>query len=177
LKFGGLEFQAKFGGLEFVIKFGGLESTKSNSVLSITSEEDEEIAADAICRKYGIADKPKESKTAKKKKSSNKNTETSFGETVLENISPQTQSKIDNTLVTLTFSSLVFVILSGVGISIGALKIVFPSLEISPETSAVVDNILSPAFTPALCFFLLCSTTFGLFKFAQISSSQTVYKE
>lgn len=47
-----------------------------------------------------------------------------------------------------------------------------------PEAfDAIVTNLLTPAFTPALLIFLFFSVTFGLFKFAQISSDQTVYRE
>jgi hypothetical protein len=50
-------------------------------------------------------------------------------------------------------------------------------LEVPETFDALIVNVLTPAFTPAFLIFLFFSVTFGLFKFAQISSSQTVYKE
>ena len=63
------------------------------------------------------------------------------------------------------------------GISYGAFKLVFPKVLLDPTMDSVIVNILSPSFTPAFLGFLLCSVTLGVFKFAQISSDQTVYKE
>lgn len=50
-------------------------------------------------------------------------------------------------------------------------------MEVSSDVDNIVSNILSPSFTPALGVFLFFSVTYGLFKFAQISNSQTVYRE
>ena len=41
----------------------------------------------------------------------------------------------------------------------------------------VLKDVLTPAFTPSIGIFFLFSITFGLFKFAQISSQATVYTE
>jgi len=89
----------------------------------------------------------------------------------------KTQQQIDNILVTVTFLALIFVISCGVSISVGAYKIVSPTFEVNSDLDNLLTNYLSPAFTPALIFFLFCSVTFGIFKFAQISNNQTVYKE
>lgn len=127
-----------------------------------------------VFKKYGISEENSKKAEQSKAKST---VDKAFGESVLEKIPAELQLRIDNILVTLTFGALLFVVLSGVGISLGALKVVFPSFEISEESDAIIKNFLTPAFTPALGIFLLFSTTFGLYKFAQISSSQTVYKE
>ncbi len=132
--------------------------------------------ADAIFKKYGIKDGDGPKK-AVSKKTEEKADGAPFGESVLAGIPAAMQAKIDSILVTAVSVALTFVILSGVGISAGALKVVFKDIEIPVAADALITNFLTPAFTPALVFFLFCSSTFGLFKFAQISSSQTVYKE
>ena len=104
-------------------------------------------------------------------------TEAPFGEAVMAGIAPELQMKIDNFLLISTFAALTFVIVSGIGITLGAFKIVFKDVQISAEVDGLITNFLSPAFTPALGVFLFFSVTFGLFKYAQISSSQTVYRE
>eukprot|EP01041_Mallomonas_annulata_P004662 gene4662-9248_t len=141
-----------------------------------TSKSGDAIDTDAIFTKYGISDK--KVTTPKKSAPKPKRVEdAAFGESVLEKIPEKTQVLIDNILVTITFSALLFVVSSGVGISISAVKIVFPEFGVNEGVDEIIKNFLSPAFTPALVFFLLCSSTFGLFKYAQISSSKTVYKE
>ena len=132
--------------------------------------------ADAIFKKYGIKDGDGQKK-AVTKTTEEKTDDAPFGQGVLDKIPAALQAKIDSILVTAVSLALGFVLLSGVGMSAGALTVVFPSIEIPEAADALITNFLTPAFTPALVFFLLCSSTFGLFKFAQISSSQTVYKE
>lgn len=167
----------------------GQESTSiigtNTSAMQKTQSFDGETDADAIFKKYGIKDgetNKSSSGTKKKKKTVKKGKkgepeENPFGQSVLANIPAETQLKIDNTLVTLVATSLGFVILSGISISLGAYTVVFPETKIPEWLDGVVTNFLSPAFTPALFIFFFFSTTFGLFKFAQISSDQTVYKE
>lgn len=130
---------------------------------------------DAIFSKYGISDRSATKKAKPEKKVAPG--DRPFGEAVLEKIPPRTQMQIDNILVTMTFSALAFTLLCGVAISATATRVVFPQFAISSEIDQIITNFLTPAFTPSLIFLLLCSSTFGLFKFAQISSSQTVYKE
>ena len=67
--------------------------------------------------------------------------------------------------------------LIGISISFGAFKLVYPEVAVAPALDNLIENILTPAFTPAICVFFLFSITYGLFKFAQISSEETVYKE
>lgn len=62
------------------------------------------------------------------------------------------------------------------GISVSAMKTVFPGLP-SYYVDNVVTVLLSKAFTPSLVVFLFLSSTFGLYKLAQISSDQTNYTE
>ena len=153
--------------------------TRAESPKKFESETD----ADAIFKKYGIKDgDSNKTKSAAKKKPKNKNKkgepeETPFGQSVLAGIPADTQMKIDNTLVTCVSLSLGFVVLSGISISLGAYTVVFPDVHIPEWLDGLITNFLSPAFTPALGIFFFFSTTFGLFKFAQISSDQTVYKE
>lgn len=146
---------------------------------------DGETDADAIFKKYGIKDgQTAKSKSSSKSKKANKKKnrkgeveESPFGQSVLANIPAETQLRIDNTLVALVSASLGFVVLSGISISLGAYTVVFPETKIPEWLDGLITNFLSPAFTPALGIFFFFSTTFGLFKFAQISSDQTVYKE
>jgi hypothetical protein len=63
------------------------------------------------------------------------------------------------------------------GISLSALKVAFPQVAMPEQLDAAIANFFTPAFTPSLVVFFFFSITFGLFKFAQISSSQTVYRE
>ena len=155
----------------------------SKPKLTASQVFDGETDADTIFKKYGIKDGESQSvKTAKKKKSLKKGKkdvveENPFGQSVLAGISADAQLKIDNTLVTCTALSLGFVVLSGISISLGAYTVVFPEVKIPESLDFVVTRFLSPAFTPALFVFFFFSITFGLFKFAQISSDQTVYKE
>ena len=149
-------------------------SSRSEKFENVNPKIEKETSPEAIFSKYGISDGAKSQKAAKKKVAPE---DRAFGESVLEKIPAKTQMQIDNILVVITFSALLFVLLSGIGISISATKLVYPSLEINEQLDQIITNFLSPAFTPALGFLLLCSSTFGLFKFAQISSSQTVYKE
>lgn len=167
----------------------GLAPTSSSIIgtnkpkLKASQVFDGETDADTIFKKYGIKDGESQSvKTTKKKKSTKKGKkevveENPFGQSVLAGISPDAQMKIDNTLVTCTALSLGFVVLSGISISLGAYTVVFPDVKIPESLDFVVTRFLSPAFTPALFVFFFFSITFGLFKFAQISSDQTVYKE
>lgn len=159
----------------------------SKAILKEAQSNNGETDAEAIFKKYGIKDgESNKSKTAtkikknmknKKKNAKGETEESPFGQSVLANLAPEVQLKIDNTLVTCTFLSLLFVVLSGISISLGAYTIVFPETKIPPELDNIIKNFLSPAFTPALFVFFFFSITFGLFKFAQISSDQTVYKE
>jgi hypothetical protein len=74
-------------------------------------------------------------------------------------------------------ATFIFLILYFAGISLGALKVVFPQVQIPAEFEPVITNFLSPSFTPSLGIFLFFSVTLGVFKFAQVSSSRTVYRE
>jgi hypothetical protein len=156
-------------------------TTGNSDTASSTAANDEATDADAIFKKYRISDGESNAAASKKAKKSttfeNRPEDAPFGESVLEKIPPALQSKIDNILITATFSSLMFVLACGVGISLGSLKVVFPDISIPEGVDALLTNFLTPAFTPAFAIFLFFSVTFGLFKFAQVSSSQTVYKE
>jgi hypothetical protein len=131
---------------------------------------------DELFKKYGISDGenvPRSKKAVKKERSD----DAPFGEEVLAGIPFSLQQKIDNILVTSTLLALSFVIISGVGMSAGALKVVFPDIQVPEAVDGLITNFLTPAFTPGIGIFFFFSITFGLFKFAQISSSQTVYRE
>jgi len=141
--------------------------------------------AQDIFKKYGISDGEKsevrkgKGNNKKKKATNQRSTEdlAPFGEEVMANMPMEVQQKFDNFLIAATFSSLTFVVLCGIGISVGAFKVAFKQVNIPPELDSLITNVFTPAFTPALGIFFLFSITFGLFKFAQISSSQTVYRE
>lgn len=145
-----------------------------------------ETDADAIFKKYGIKDgESNATKAAAQKKKNSKNKknkkgkveESPFGQSVLANFPAEVQLKIDNTLVALVFLSLSFVILCGVGISTKAFELVRPDVKIPVSVDSFITNFLDPAFTPSFLIFFFFSITFGIFKFAQVSSDQTVYKE
>ena len=146
-----------------------------------SSTANEAEAIDAIFKKYGINDDPNRAAKAKAasdaKKKSASGADAPFGESIIAKLTPEMQMKYDNVLVTGVSVSLSFVVLCGVGISAGSLKVVFPDINLPAGLDDVITNFLTPSFTPALGVFFLFSTSFGLFKFAQISSSQTVYKE
>ena len=134
--------------------------------------------AEEIFKKYGIKDGDNQSKKAASKKTTGtKAVDAPFGESVINGIPAPMQAKIEDILITLTFSALTYLIVSGIGLSSGALKVVYPGFEMPTALDSIVVNVLTPSFAPALAIFLFFSVTFGLFKFAQISSNQTVYKE
>jgi len=141
--------------------------------------DDESRKTELLLKKYNIGQGGDSMKSRNGKTKNNRvnDEESPFGQKVLASIPMKLQRQIDNTLITATFASLLFVVLCGLGISYGAFKLVFPSVVLDPTIDSVIINILSPAFTPAFLVFLLCSVTLGVFKFAQISSDQTVYKE
>ena len=136
--------------------------------------------ADAIFRKYRISNGenlPSIKSSKKKALPGAVEDETPFGREVMANMSFEQQAKLDKLLVSAVFVALSFVILCGIAISFGAFRVVYPDIQISAELDSFITNFLDPAFTPALGVFFLFSITFGLFKFAQISNSQSVYKE
>ena len=126
-----------------------------------------------VFRKYGL--------TENSKNFSQKNVKVSgerpFGEAALAKIPTSILEKIDSFLLSATFLSLSLVILCGVEISLEALRIVFPDVIFLSGADEIATKFLSPTFTPALLIFFFFSVTFGLLKYAQISSNQTVYKE
>eukprot|EP01040_Poterioochromonas_malhamensis_P001340 gene1340-1420_t len=106
-----------------------------------------------------------------------KDSEGAFGERVLERFPPAQLKMIDNMLVGATFTSLSVVIAIGVGLSLSSLKIPNSDFQIDPVWIDFINNSLYPAFTPAIGVLFLCSITFGIFKFAQVSSNKTLYTE
>jgi len=144
---------------------------------SVLSEEEKEAEVQKIFAKYGI--KNDETADFKKQIAARKlaGEEAPFGESVIANMDSKVQAKTDSILVACVSVSLSFVVLCGIGISAGALHVVFPDITIPTSIDDLIVNVLTPAFTPALGIFFFFSITFGLFKFAQVSSSQTVYRE
>jgi len=136
---------------------------------------------DAIFKKYGIQDEGQSKARAEAKAEAEKRAargeEAPFGESVIAKLDAKTQLQFDKILITGVSLSLGFVILCGIGISAGALHVVFPDITIPQSVDDAITKVLTPSFTPALGVFFFFSITFGLFKFAQISSSQTVYRE
>lgn len=166
----------KDGGVGEIGSGGGQEASGSSA--------NEAEAIDAIFKKYGINDDPNRAakakaaaKAAADAKGAASGADAPFGESIIARLTPEMQMKYDNVLVTGVSLSLSFVVLCGVGISAGSLKVVFPDINLPAGLDDVITNFLTPSFTPGLGVFFLFSTSFGLFKFAQISSSQTVYKE
>ena len=168
--------------VEEAIQIASSEENPQNDRLSGPSTTEDNLTdADMVFKKYGIGQKETAVKPASNQKSnrvkSNNPEESPFGEKIIEKIPESTQLKIENTLIALTFTTLTFSILCGIAISAEAFKVVFPEVEIPPALGSLITNVLSPAFTPSVGVFLLFSTTFGLFKFAQISSNESVYRE
>lgn len=158
------------------------KNEKSNGSPMIQTDEvdkEELTDAEAVFRKYGINTDSKEAraKAAKQVQEKVGSSEPVFGEKVMANISMKDQAKADQILVTGTFLTLSYVVISGIGMSVTALKVVFPTVEIPSLIETLVTDVLTPSFTPALGVFFFFSITFGLFKFAQVSSSQTLYTE
>lgn len=154
---------------------GGASST---SLTPEAAARDKDKDVDAIFAKYGIKDEAagrvKAMSEAKKRAESG---DAPFGESIIAKLDGKTQALFDNILVTCVSISLSFVVLCGIGISAGSLHVVFPDINIPEALDSAIVNFLTPAFTPGLGIFFFFSITFGLFKFAQISSSQTVYRE
>ena len=65
----------------------------------------------------------------------------------------------------------------GIGISYGAFKVVFPTIPIPQTIDDFIIQVLTPSFTPTVVIFFFFSINYGLFKYAQISSVRTVYRE
>lgn len=176
------------------IESNSASEREGSRIRSMDNSVKDDKAMEQVFRKYGMLtaeDKKKTdgggyseskvkdilNKAGTKKSKRERDPDSPFGEAVLAGIPLALQAKIDNILVTATFGALAFVVLSGVSISLGALTVVFPNLTIPESIDSLSKNVLSPAFTPSLGIFFFFSITFGLFKFAQISSSGTVYRE
>lgn len=141
--------------------------------------------ADAVFKKYGIGkgqsdrfgNEVKQPTSTGSKRTLKPGETRAFGESVLERFSPSQLGKIDSILVTGSVGSLIVVVLLGIGISFGAVKVVFPNFAIDTNIDSIIENFLIPAFTPAVLLFFLSSITYGLFKYAQAQSVDTVYRE
>lgn len=145
---------------------------------SIPQNIDSDISdTDLIFQKYGIVEQDSDSKRKTTTVTQSYSEDAPFGQSVISKMSESSQIKIEQTLIALTFLTLSFCVLCGIAISFDAFKIVFPEIEVFSSFDGIITNFLIPAFTPSLGVFLLCSVTFGLFKFAQISSNESVYRE
>ena len=146
-----------------------------------SSVEAGEQDLDAIFKKYGIEENQAKKASPKQKKAilsgSEPQEEGPFGAATMAKLDDKAQGNIDNILITLSFSSLAFCVLCGVAISSAAIEVVFPDFKMDPNVDHILKDVLTPAFTPSIGIFFFFSITFGLFKFAQISSQATVYKE
>ena len=132
---------------------------------------------DAIFRKYGMDDEAAVEAKRKEAAAVVDPEKKPFGQDVMAGLSGKQQQQYESVLVTGCFVSLAFCVLCGIGISLGAFKIVFPTIEIPDSVDFLIKNFLDPAFTPSIGIFFFFSITFGIFKFAQISSEATVYRE
>jgi hypothetical protein len=148
--------------------------------------DDPEADLDSIFKKYGIeenkgkgfgAPHPQHQKQKQQVSSSSAGGEQPFGKAVLDKVDEKLQAKIDKGLITLTFLSLAFCVLCGLAISSSAIEVVFPQYKMGESVDFILKDVLTPAFTPSIGIFFFFSITFGIFKFAQISSNATVYRE
>ena len=139
--------------------------------------------AEALFKKYGMADSRDRFGNEKPKRPIvpfNPNIQGDnrpFGEGILEKFPSKTLAQFDAILVTGAFGSLAFVVLIGIGMSASAVPVVFPGVKLGDTVEGIITGILTPIFTPALLVFFAFSITYGLFKFAQASSDDSVYKE
>ena len=146
------------------------------------TSDDPDAELDSIFKKYGINEAKGAKATEAQKRAILAGKEPmpeggAFGEAALSKIDDKLQQKIDDTLIALTFGSLAFCVLCGLAISSTAIGVVFPTYKIDSNIDYVLKDILTPAFTPSLGIFFFFSITFGIFKFAQVSSQATVYSE
>ena len=132
---------------------------------------------DAIFRKYGMDDEAAVEAKRKEAAAVIDPEKKPFGQDVMAGLSGKQQQQFESILVTGCFASLLFCVLCGIGISLGAFKIVFPTIEVPESIDFLIKNFLDPAFTPSIGIFFFFSITYGTFKFAQISSEATVYRE
>ena len=100
-----------------------------------------------------------------------------FGQSVIEKFDAKTLQGIDNFLITGAFVALAASVLIGVGISASAFRVVFPQYEFKEEWTVFIEDVLTPSFAPVIGVFFFFSITYGLLKFAQVSSDDAVYKE
>jgi hypothetical protein len=166
------------------INYDRLTTTVSeNSKTAQADTNQSELTFDELIKKYNIKDGNTRSEEYNKneniyqKNARKPAEERPFGASVLANFPEKGLQTIDKVLVTGTFLALSVVILCGISISLGAFKVVFPDQQIPEFIEGLIQNVLSPSFTPSLFVFFFFSITYGLFKFAQISSSTTVYTE
>lgn len=146
------------------------------------NSNDPDAELDSIFRKYGINEAQGKQATEAQKRAILAGKEPkpeggAFGESALSKIDGKMQQQIDDTLIALTFGSLAFCVLCGLAISSTAIEIVFPSYKMDSNIDYVLKDILTPMFTPSIGIFFFFSITFGIFKFAQVSSQATVYSE
>ena len=143
---------------------------------------DPEAQLDNIFKKYGIEEsKASQAMEAQKRALKAGKAPTpeggAFGEAALSKIDDKLQQQIDDTLISLTFGSLLFCVLCGLAISSSAIEVVIPDFKMDSNVDHILKDVLTPLFTPSLGIFFLFSITFGIFKFAQVSSQATVYTE
>jgi hypothetical protein len=148
---------------------------QTERVSSLEPKQSESM--DAVFERFGLKSTEKKKSFQREIPLTSQIAERPFGESIISKLTPKQQQLYESILATSAFVSLSFVVICGIAISVGALRVVFPAIEIASAVDSIIKNILSPSFTPALGFFLLCSTSYGLFKFAQLSSSETVYRE
>ena len=161
-----------------------------NDVVLDESEEDSksstlagpETQLDDIFKKYGIEESKATQATESQKRAilagkEPKSEGGAFGESVLSKLDGKLQQKIDNTLISLTFGSLLFCVLCGLAISSSAIEVVFPDFKMDQNVDYVLKDVLTPFFYSLYRDLLFFSITFGIFKFAQVSSQATVYTE
>ena len=141
------------------------------------NDDNVDVNLEKLAKKYGLGADKDQSPKKKTPVTTSTTGEKPFGEDVIAKIPLEAQGRIDNILITGVFLSLAWCVLCGVGMSAGALKIVFKDFSLAEELDGLILNLFTPSFTPSILIFFLFSITFGLFKFAQISSSQTVYRE
>ena len=159
------------------------ESPDDSTINEAGKDEDpgKEKTLDDIFKKYGVEENTAKKATPKQKRAieagREPRAEGPFGASSMAKLDDKAQANIDKILITLTFSSLAFCVLCGLAISSSAIEVVFPSYKMDENLDYILKDVLTPAFTPSIGIFFLFSITFGLFKFAQISSQATVYKE
>lgn len=167
-----------FGSSPPIINDSSFSSNESNlnqeiDIVVDTVVKNEPKDIDEVFAKYGL----KNDEKSKKSSLSTPETSSSFGGEIIKKLSEKQLAVLDRSLLSLTLGGLGLVLLSGLGISYGAFKVVYPTFDFPSSLDNIIVNVLVPSLGPFVGIFFLFSISYGLFKLAQYGSEGTVYRE